>query len=194
MQKYNKNNDPISVQLDTKTGVFFPCPENVDRFLSDFPYMFQEIDSVQEIIKSGDRKIYEICYYPFLTDNSDMALGVTTILSGTVGKQYHMTKGHFHERNDQPEIYHCVNGVGFLQMMDSDGNYFSAPWEKGTITHIPPQFAHRVINTGEQPLIFVAVFHISAGHEYDFIKDKGFKFNYYEVDGKPKSVLNPNWR
>jgi glucose-6-phosphate isomerase len=104
-----------------------------------------------------------------------------------------MTKGHFHEANNQPEIYHCVQGEGFLQMMTLEGEYVSVPWKTDTITHIPPQFAHRVVNTGNIPLVFVASFHVAAGHIYGPIESKGFKYIIVEKDGKPVEMLSPKW-
>jgi glucose-6-phosphate isomerase, archaeal len=188
---YNK---PISVQLDPRDGSFEPCPENEQRMVSHLSMMFSDQQAVETILKSGDRLVYEIRYYPFLTGKSDMVLGTTMILPGKVGNEYHMTKGHFHEVDNQPEIYHCVQGEGILQMMTLEGDYISAHWIKDTITHIPPQYAHRVINTGSTPLIYVASFHVAAGHNYGPIIDKGFKYIVVEQNGVPFELLNPRWK
>jgi glucose-6-phosphate isomerase len=187
------NNQPTSVRLDIPTGIFTPCMELDPRKVSHLAKMFSDKPAVEEIIRSGDRLVYEIRYYLFITDHSDMALGTTVIFPGKVGSEYHMTKGHFHERNDQPEVYHCVQGEGVLQMMTRQGEYVTVKWEAGTITHIPPQFAHRVVNTGSVPLVFVAVFHVAAGHEYGLIEERGFKYMILEKDGQPAEVFNPRW-
>jgi len=155
--------------------------------------MFSDKAAIEDILRRGDRLVYEIRYYPFFTSNSDMALGTTIIFPGKVGNEYHMTKGHFHEREDQPEVYHCVQGEGVLQMMTREGEYVSAPWKADTITHIPPQYAHRVVNTGTFPLVFVAVFHVAAGHEYGPIEQRGFRYKVVEKDGKMAEVSNPRW-
>ena len=185
---------PVTVQIDTTTGEFIPCLEKVARRVSDLAMMFSDQQIVQNLIRMGDKLVYEIRYYPFITSKSDMALGTTAILPGKVGDEYHMTKGHFHARDDQPEIYYCVQGEGFLQMESRDGDYHSVPWKAGTITHIPPQYAHRVINTGSTNLVFVASFHVSAGHEYDLIEARGFKNIIIEQHGKAVEVPNPRRR
>jgi glucose-6-phosphate isomerase len=187
------NDYPVSIQINLSTGEFNPCMELQDRKLSSLSKMFYDQKAVEEIIKAGDRLVYQIRYYPFITSKSDMALGTTMILPGTIGGEYHMTKGHFHEADNQPEIYHCVTGEGALQMMDINGEYHCAHWTQGTITHIPPQYAHRVINTGKTPLVFVASFHVAAGHVYGPIESKGFKYLWIEKDGKPTEVLSPKW-
>ena len=187
------NDQPVSVQLSITDGSFTPCIETDLRKVSDLSKMFFDQSAVNEIIHSGDRLVYQIRYYPFITRNSDMALGTTMILPGKVGSEYHMTKGHFHEALNQPEIYHCVQGEGFLQMMTLEGDYVSAPWTVDTITHIPPNFAHRVVNTGSIPLVFVASFHLAAGHVYGPIESKGFKYIIVEKDGRPVEMLSPKW-
>ncbi len=186
-------NQPISVQFNPEDGSFHPYAETEYRKVSDLSKMFSDRSEVEKIINSGDRLVYQIRYYPFPTNNSDMALGTTTIFPGKVGSEYHLTKGHFHQADNQPEIYHCVRGEGILQMMTLEGEYVSAQWVKDTITHIPPQYAHRVINTGNEPLVFVATFHLAAGHIYEPIEQKGFKYLILEKDGIPMEVLSPRW-
>ena len=193
MKNVPVNNYPTSVQLDIHDGKFEPCLELEQRKVSDLAKMFSDKAAIDDILRRGDRLVYEIRYYPFFTSNSDMALGTTIIFPGKVGNEYHMTKGHFHEREDQPEVYHCVQGEGVLQMMTREGEYVSAPWKADTITHIPPQYAHRVVNTGTFPLVFVAVFHVAAGHEYGPIEQRGFRYKVVEKDGKMAEVSNPRW-
>ena len=175
MEKVSASDEPISVQLDFVTGVFEPAISTVDRRLSDLAMMFYDQETVQQMLGKGDdRLVYDIRYYPFITSTSDMALGLTRIYPGTIGDEYYMTKGHFHERPDQPEIYFCLQGEGYLLMETADGDFRTAHWQPGTITHIPPMYAHRVVNTGEEMLYFVASYHISAGHDYGPVVQRGF--------------------
>lgn len=185
------NDLPVTVQIDTRTGDFSPCMEKIDRTVSTLAMMFYDQSAVKALIDSGDPVVYEIRYYPFITSKSDMALGTTMINPGKVGDEYHMTKGHFHASDDQPEIYYCVQGEGVLQMETRDGDYQVAPWKAGTITHIPPHYAHRVINTGSTPLVFVASFHVAAGHDYGQIETQGFKNVIVERNGQPLEIPNP---
>lgn len=190
MENLSVSDLPISIQFDFNSGIFTPTNQVVNRRVSDLAEMFSDQQAVQEILKNGDRLVYDIQYYPFITSKSDMALGVTRIQPGKVGDEYHMTKGHFHERDDQPEIYFCVQGTGYLLMETIDGEFISQPWKPGTITHIPPMYAHRVVNTGNDVLFFVASYHISAGHNYGPIASQGFAQLVVERDGQPS--LAPN--
>lgn len=191
MKPVEINDLPTSVWLDINTGVFEPCVEISRRKVSDLAMMFADQEAVQQLIAQGDPVVYDIRYHPFQTSTSDMALGVSTIYPGKVGDEYHMTKGHFHVRMDQPEIYFCVRGTGFLLMESKEGDFQVAEWRPGTITHIPPQYAHRVVNTGPEPLIWVASYHLAAGHDYEPIIARGFAKIVVEKDGQPVFLPNP---
>jgi glucose-6-phosphate isomerase len=182
---------PVSVQFDFATGIFAPFIDVTERRMSDLAEMFCDQIAVQNILVNGNRVIYEIRYHPFITSTSDMGLGVTRIFPGKVGGEYHMTKGHFHERLDQPEIYFCVRGEGYLLLETREGDFRAERWQPGTITHIPPQWAHRVVNTGADMLVFVASYHISAGHDYEPIVARGFSKVVVERGGVPQLIPNP---
>jgi glucose-6-phosphate isomerase len=194
MQATTVSDLPISVQFDFATGIFAPATEVAERRMSHLKEMFHDQAAVQEILAAGDRLIYEIRYHPFVTSTSDMALGVTRIFPGKVGDEYHMTKGHFHERTDQPEIYFCVHGEGYLLMETREGDFEAVRWQPGTITHIPPMWAHRVVNTGGDTLFFVASYHLAAGHDYAPVVARGFAQVVIERDGKPVLAPNPRRR
>lgn len=193
MKTFPVNNQPVRIELETRTGEFEPCLEYTQRKVSDLKMMFHDSLAVESTVQAGDPVVYEIRAHPFQTGNSDMVLGTTRIFPGKIGNEYHMTKGHFHERSDQPEVYYCVQGEGFLQMMTADGEYVSHPWRAGVVSHIPPQFAHRVVNTGATPLVFVSIYHTAAGHDYRPVEQRGFKYCIVERDGQAVEVLSPQW-
>jgi len=189
-----KENDyPISVQFDFASGAIHPVKLRDDRKLSDLQMMFHDKSAVNDILTDTDPLVYEIWYHPFETSKSDMALGVTRLLPGKIGDEYYMTKGHIHERDDQPEIYFCIQGEGFLLLQTIAGEFRAEPWTAGTISHIPPMWAHRVVNTGDDMLVFVASYHLSAGHDYGPIIEKGFRKLLLERDGKPTFVESQRW-
>ena len=86
---------PISVQFDFNTGTFDPVQIRDDRKLSDLQMMFHDKSAIKHMLSAGDPLVYEIWYHPFETSNSDMSLGVTRLLPGKIGDEYHMTKGPY---------------------------------------------------------------------------------------------------
>jgi glucose-6-phosphate isomerase len=185
-----KKDYPFSVQFDFEKGEFSPCQKKAKRKLSDLSMMFHAKEIVNREIAKNDPIIYEIFYFGFQTSLSDMALGVTRIQPGTIGGEYYMTKGHYHEAHDQPEIYFCVKGDGYLLLETRDGEFRVEKWTRGTISHIPPMWAHRVVNIGNEPLVFVASYHLAAGHEYEPIVNRGFLKRVFEENGKAVFILN----
>jgi len=183
-----KNDFPISVILDPITGIFNPCPEIVQRHVSQLKNVFHDTQAVGKVLANEDPLVYEFRFYPFITSKSDMALGVTRIFPGKVGDEYHMTKGHLHERDDQPEIYYCVHGTGYLLLDTLQGEFEAIPWQPGVISHIPPMWAHRVVNTGDDLMVFVASYSASAGHDYTAVEKKGFTKIVVEQDGHPTLI------
>jgi glucose-6-phosphate isomerase len=183
-------NQPTSIHINLTDGQMLPNTVHDHRHVSHLAAQFSDRAAVEQAIAQGDPLVYEIFHHAFVTDNTDMAMGMSVISAGKVGGEYYMTKGHLHERSDQAEIYYCVQGNGLLLMDDLQGDFHAAPFSSGTAVHIPPQYAHRVVNTGAQPLIFVSAFHLAAGHVYQPVAELGFANIVVEMDGKP--VLQPN--
>jgi glucose-6-phosphate isomerase len=102
-----------------------------------------------------------------------------------VGDEYFMTHGHFHALSDRAEIYATVKGTGALLLMDEGGTTSSQTMKPGTVHYIPGKVAHRVVNTGDEPLVFLASWPSDAGHDYGSIKTKGFSKRMILRDGAP---------
>ena len=76
-----------------------------------------------------------------------------------------------------------------LETLESD--FIAQEWKPGTITHIPPMWMHRIVNTGDDMLVYLATFHTAAGRLYDPVLEKGFAQIVVEKDGKPVLIDNP---
>ena len=115
-------------------------------------------------------------------------MGITYLEPGKVGKEYFMTKGHFHLNPSSTEFYWGVSGEGMLILMDSQRNVWAEKMAPGTLHYIRAGIAHRVANTGNETLVFAASWPSDAGHDYGSILEKGFAARLLEVDGKPELV------
>lgn len=187
----NPFDDPMSVQFDFETGALSPCQKKTVRRVSDLSMMFYDSPAVERAILEGDPAVYEILDEEFISSQTDMVLGVTRIFPGKVGNEYHFTKGHFHAQDNQAEMYFCTRGKGYLLLERESGEFQVQPWFPGAITHIPPGWGHRVVNTGRDTLIFVSCFHLSAGHKYEPVVERGFASVVVEQDGQPAILPNP---
>jgi glucose-6-phosphate isomerase len=63
--------------------------------------------------------------------------------------------------------------------------------EEGSISYIPPYWAHRTVNTGNELLIFFGIYHGDAGHDYGIIEKKGMAVIVVQEEGKTIIKNNP---
>jgi glucose-6-phosphate isomerase len=77
---------------------------------------------------------------------------------------------------------------------DSDGNAQWIEMRPMKMVYVPPYHAHRSVNTGKKPLIFLAIYPSDAGHDYGSIASKGFSKLVIERDGNAEVVDNPRWQ
>ncbi len=131
--------------------------------------------------------IYDVDAYFPVKDGKKGGLfwGVTRINPGKVGKEYFMTRGHFHAEPDTAEFYWGIQGEGVLICMDENGNSWAEYIHPDSLHYIAGCVAHRVANIGEKPLVFGACWPSDAGHDYETIEKKGFSARLMEENGKP---------
>jgi glucose-6-phosphate isomerase, archaeal len=116
--------------------------------------------------------------------------GVTTIEPGKVGDEYFMTHGHFHADRTRAEYYGTVSGKGTLIRMDEQRKTWGEEMSPGSLHYIDGQHAHRVANTGDEPLIFWACWPSDAGYDYATIAECGFGSRLISKEGRPEFVTN----
>lgn len=131
--------------------------------------------------------VYRVQYWRPVPDGTPGGVfwGATILEPGRVGDEYFMTHGHFHAMRDRAEIYATVQGEGALLLMDEAGTTTSQTMKPGTVHYVPGHVAHRTVNTGGAPLVFLASWPSDAGHDYGSIKTKGFSKRMVLRDGAP---------
>ncbi len=181
---------PISEVINRETGEM-ATPDNVyERPLSAMAGMYEDAEAVRAALSGGDPIIYKVYEkkVPQLAGELQWCMSVT--LPGKIGREYYMTKGHFHEVRNTAEIYLCVRGQGYMLMETEEGETSAVEMRPDTAVYVPAAWAHRSINTGDEPLISFCVYPGDAGHDYGSIETAGFKKRIVEIDGKPAIIDN----
>ena len=131
--------------------------------------------------------VYSVQYWHPVEEGATGGLfwGCTTLEPGKVGDEYFMTHGHFHALRDRVEIYATLHGEGALILMDESRRTWMEPMRPGSVHYIRGGVAHRVANTRDAPLAFVACWPSDAGHNYDCILKHRFGARMSEMDGRP---------
>ena len=180
------------VDFDLVTGLSKAAAPS-ERRLSKMKDMFHDTDAAAQILEIEDPILYRWFELGAPERAGDLAFGVTILNPGKVGDEYYMTKGHFHTMLETAEVYYTLSGEGYMIMEDPEGDTQEQPLSKGQVIYVPRRYAHRMVNTGEPPLITFFVFAADAGHDYGSIETKGYHKIVVEKDGKPAIVDNPKW-
>lgn len=182
--------EPFTTVLDLADGVLSPERKLVERTLADMDGMY----AVRVRESRLSEVVYRVSEIPVPIAEGNLLSSTTTIEPGTVGGEYHMTKGHFHAKIDRAEIYVTLAGEGRLVMATEDGTHAVEPMRRGTVNYVPGGWAHRSVNVGAEQLVFLAAFPADAGYDYKTIEERGFPVLVVDRDGVPEIVSNPRYR
>jgi glucose-6-phosphate isomerase len=179
---------PFSVVVDAQ-GVLAPATSTVRRRLSDMKGMYADASAEETGLSKGDPVIYEVFQADVPEFAGELAVCTTVLHPGKVGEEYFMTKGHFHSQRDRAEVYYGLTGQGLL-LLAKDGEAREVTIEPGTAAYVPPYWAHRTVNTGSEPFVFLAVYPGDAGHDYGTIETEGFPQIVVERSGEVTVIAN----
>lgn len=140
------------LDFDLKTG-FSENAKITKRHLSQMRGMFHDEKAYQERIMQGDPLVYEFYELGCPERAGDIAFGTTILYPGTVGDEYFMTKGHFHTDLMTAEIYYTLSGTGYMMLENKEGDWRALPLAAGQAVYVRRGYAHRTINSGNDPLI-----------------------------------------
>lgn len=180
---------PFRVTLDFATGSLTPSDERFVRRLSDMVDAYEDQETVQNLLAGGADPVIYSGYDASVPQETGHLLFRTTIINaGTVGSEFFMTKGHHHHR-DSAELYVGLSGEGIMVMESRAGDFAYEELAPSTSVYVPPGWAHRTVNTGSGPLVFLAAYFGDAGHDYAAVERSGFSRRVHRSHEGP--VLRP---
>ena len=116
--------------------------------------------------------------------------GVSLLEPGVVGREFFMTRGHYHAQIDRGEYYWGIRGTGLLVLMTKDRTWRVEPVKPGSLHYIPGHTAHRLVNTGDEQMAVGACWPSDAGHDYASIDRDGFSVRVMRGgNGKPYELV-----
>ncbi len=177
---------PNPTHIDWLSGqIHGPGIEQSRKKLGELAGLFLDRSAFEAM--DPEMEIYAVSFWQPVPDGTAGGLfwGTTTLQPGTVGDEYFMTHGHFHAVPDRAEFYATIRGNGGLILMNEDGETTMQTMTPGSVHYIPGCTAHRVANTGEEPLVFVASWPSDAGHDYARVRKPGFGKRLVRRDGHP---------
>ena len=185
---------PFVTEVDFDSGVFTPRRGVYQRRLSDMAGMYADGEAAARILEGeGDRLIYEVHTVELPVEEGQIPHCTTRILPGDIGGECHMTKGHFHARREQGEVYFGLSGRGMLLLQTAEGATSELEMVAGSAAYVPPFWAHRTVNVGAEDFVFFSVWEARAGHDYGTIERDGFRKLVMLRDGGAAVVDNPKY-
>ncbi len=186
------NNIPetFGLQLDLQNGILRSAPRHIIRRLSDLISIFQDEKAYREALAVEDRIVYEMYGTDIPPKQGELQFSIDTIYPGSVGAEYHMTRGHGHLPKDCVEVYVGVRGAGLILLERDDGSFGVEELVEGRMVYIPAGCLHRTVNTGDVPLIFLTVYPAQAKTVYDLMPSGGLRFLVVRGPNGPKVVPN----
>lgn len=167
----------------------------IERRLSSMRGMFQDEKAYEAMLAVEDKLLYEVFEIRRPEVAGELISGTSVVHPGLVGKEYYMTKGHFHSVLATAEIYYCLSGSGCMVMETPEGDCDVEWFHPGTILYVAPRWAHRSVNTDlSHDLVTYFVYAGNAGHDYKTIETNGFHQIIEHSDKGPVVRDNPRWK
>lgn len=129
------------------------------------------------------KSVYDVEMFATPEAAGELYTGVTHLYPGKVGNEYFMTRGHFHARREQGEVYIGLRGEGLLLLQNEQGVARLERVFPGSVHNIAGFTAHRLINTSHEILSAFAVWPCAAGHDYTALSG-GFALRVEEEEGR----------
>jgi glucose-6-phosphate isomerase len=145
------------------------------------------------MLAKEDTPIYEVYENKVPEAPGELQHGTSIVHPGKVGAEYFMTKGHFHNVLETAEVYYCLHGHGYMMMETPDGEWSAKELLPGTVLYVPPCWAHRSINIGNEDLITFFIYPGDSGHDYATLETKGFRKLIVDNGSHQAIVDNPRW-
>jgi glucose-6-phosphate isomerase len=159
------------------------------RRLSDLAGVFADSAAYQAACAAGDPIIYTVASVEPADGDGQLHYGLGTLMPGMIGDEYYCTRGHLHAWRPAAEVYIGLSGVGAMLLEDErSGESWLEPLDADRIVYVPGFTAHRTVNTGDVPLVYLGIYPAAAGHDYAAIAARNFRALVVARDGRPTLV------
>jgi glucose-6-phosphate isomerase len=167
--------EPFGLDVDLVTGCMESPENHIVRRASDMADYYADEQALEELVRAGgDPLHYEVFEPRVPLEPGQLMFCVSRLQPGLVGEEFFMTRGHYHLVAETAEIYLGLAGEGLMLTKLPDGSCRHQPIARGRTVYVPPGWAHRSVNTGDEPLVSFCVYPAEAGHNYRDIETEGF--------------------
>ncbi len=183
---------PFTFTLPSPEVIPSRVDNHIERRLSELRDQFLDQATYDRMLSTENQLVYEVYEIQRPEVQGELMMGISIVHPGKVGKEFFMTKGHFHTVLDTSEIYYCLRGEGYMVMETPEGDTSVAALSPGKVLYVPPRWAHRSVCTSRQEnLVTFFAYPANAGHDYGTIERQGFRKLVLDGPNGPEIVDNP---
>ncbi len=186
---------PFTFTLPTPVVIPSRVDNHIRRRLSDLKGQFLDSAAYQQMFMEEDQLIYEVYEINRPQIAGELLMGVSIVHPGKVGREFFMTKGHFHAVIDTAEAYYVLRGEGYMVMETPEGETAVEALTPGKVLYVPPRWAHRSVCTSlQEDLVTFFIYPGNAGHDYGTIEALGFRKLVVDGTNGPEIIDNPRYK
>ncbi len=176
--------EPFGMTIELAEAVMENPERRLVRNASSMQGHYADTGAFEKLVQDGDPLHYEVFDKAIPEEYGQLSFGISKLQPGTVGDEFFMTKGHYHTVAETAEVYLCLRGKGYMLMKTVEGECRAEYMERGRMLYVPPYWAHRSVNVGDEPFITFYVYPGDAGHNYGDIETEGFPKRIYKRGDK----------
>lgn len=185
---------PFTFTLPSPQVIPSHYDNHIQRRLSALKGQCVDGPAFDKMLSENDQLVYEVYEIKRPEVAGEMLIGISIVHPGKIGREYFMTKGHFHTVIDTAEIYYCLRGEGYMVMETPEGKTAVEALSPGKVLYVPPRWAHRSVCTGRrEDLVTFFAYPANAGHDYGTIEQLGFRKLVVEGENGPEIIDNPRY-
>ena len=171
----NFNPRDILRKFDQTTGRIDGCPL-ITRRLSDLKGLFFDSTAYESVLTGHDPVVYTVSSWDSAQGEGQLHCGLGVIMPGKIGDEFFFTKGHVHSWREAAEIYIGLQGNGKMILEEeTTGNSIVVELIRNSTVYVPGHAAHRTVNVGDSPLVYLGIYPSEAGHDYEAISKTNFR-------------------
>jgi len=164
----------------------------LQRHLADLRGCFADSAAFEAALAEANPLLYAVTAVEPANGDGQLHYGLGIIYPGKIGDEYYLTKGHYHSHRPAAEVYVGLRGEGMMLLEDeATGESRMVPLCANSVVYVPGHTAHRTMNVGAEPLVYLGIYPCNAGHDYGAIAEKNFEMIVVEQDGKPAMLPRP---
>lgn len=165
----------LSVSFDSDPASLAGVPFS-ERRLSQLRGCFADAPAFEAALAQDDPIIYKVASIAPAEGDGQLHYGLGVLSPGRIGREYYLTKGHLHSHRPAAEVYVGLKGEGAMLLEDENtGESRLVKLGAGNVVYVPGFTAHRTMNTGSEPLVYLGIYPANAGHDYGAIAEQNFR-------------------